>query len=95
MVPATTSGRSRSEPRFGLMETDVALQYVHALSVPTADNPLRERQILMLQQTSHNARVTPRSNVSRSSKAVLGARSLHCASFIKANYDLSAPTCSV
>ncbi|MHA7263751.1 hypothetical protein ACX80W_11180 [Arthrobacter sp. TMN-37] len=39
------------------MNPDIDLSEVHALSVLRADSPLRERQILMLQQSLHNAGV--------------------------------------
>ncbi|WP_159619538.1 hypothetical protein [Arthrobacter zhaoguopingii] len=39
------------------MNPDIDLGEVHALSVRGADSPLRERQILMLQQSLYNARV--------------------------------------
>lgn len=39
------------------MNSNNAGQYLPSPGVPPADSPLRERQILMLQQTLHNARV--------------------------------------
>lgn len=39
------------------MNAIAALHPVHSLSVLSADSTLRERQILMLQQELHNARV--------------------------------------
>jgi hypothetical protein len=39
------------------MNAIAALHPVHSLSVLSADSTLRERQVLMLQQALHNARV--------------------------------------
>lgn len=39
------------------MEPGTDLRKIQTLSVPPADSPLRERQILMLQQALHNAGV--------------------------------------
>ena len=51
------AGRSGAELRLGFMIALTALHPVHSLSILPADSPLRERQILMLQQALHNARV--------------------------------------
>ncbi|MBJ2121446.1 hypothetical protein I6N91_10690 [Arthrobacter sp. MSA 4-2] len=54
------------------MSPDIDLCEVHALPVLRADSPLRERQLLMLQQSLYNARVRTRPELARGIEVCTG-----------------------
>jgi hypothetical protein len=63
------------------MKLDTGMSDVYALSLLTAESPLRERQVLMLQQTLHNARVAPEERLRLltryTGRSILSLREVH------------------